>query len=319
MPVYNAERFLEASIQSVLNQSFTDFEVILSDNASNDRTPEICAQYVAQDRRVRYYRADYNRGAGWNHKRVLELATGQYFKWQAHDDICAPSMMEKCIAALEADKHCVLAHARTTYIDECGKIIGNYNLDLRTDSKDVAVRFSDLVMSYHECYEIFGVIRRSVLERTGPQPSIVHGDGHLLAHLALYGPYRKIPEALFYNREHSARSSRTLPSRLRGHRLRLTRHVQDLPSAEWWDATRARRITYPQWQQANEYLRMVRCAPLAPQDRKRCYRVVLRWMLRDRRRFVKDLLIAADQVLYNLQSSKGGKRMLGNAEGGEML
>ena len=78
--VYNGERFLEEALQSIVNQTFTDFELIIFDNASTDRTGEITLAYAKRDDRIRYYRSDKNMGAGWNARRVYELATGKYFK-----------------------------------------------------------------------------------------------------------------------------------------------------------------------------------------------------------------------------------------------
>ena len=75
--VYNGERFMEETLNSILNQTFTDFELIISDNASTDRTGEISQAYARRDRRIRYYRSEKNMGAGWNVRRVYELATGK--------------------------------------------------------------------------------------------------------------------------------------------------------------------------------------------------------------------------------------------------
>ena len=75
--VYNGERFLEESLNSILKQTFTDFELIISDNASTDRTGDIAREYAQRDNRIRYYRAEKNMGAGWNARRVYELATGK--------------------------------------------------------------------------------------------------------------------------------------------------------------------------------------------------------------------------------------------------
>ena len=80
LAVYNGENYLGEAIDSILNQTFTDFELIISDNASTDRTAEICQDYANRDPRIRYVCADRNRGAAWNQSRVMELAGGKYFK-----------------------------------------------------------------------------------------------------------------------------------------------------------------------------------------------------------------------------------------------
>lgn len=80
LPVYNGEQYLAKALDSLLAQTFTDFEVIISDNASTDRTSEICAAYLERDPRIRYYRNQQNIGAAPNFNRTFELATGMYFK-----------------------------------------------------------------------------------------------------------------------------------------------------------------------------------------------------------------------------------------------
>jgi glycosyltransferase involved in cell wall biosynthesis len=113
MPVYNADRFLAKALDSFLGQTFKDFELLISDNASTDRTEEICREYAARDHRIRYFRNPQNMGAGWNFRRVYSLANEKYYKYAAHDDFIEPTFLEECTAALEADPGLVLAHART--------------------------------------------------------------------------------------------------------------------------------------------------------------------------------------------------------------
>ena len=81
LPVYNGEKYLEQALISILSQTYTDFELIISDNASTDRTQAICREYAAKDPRIRYYCNEENLGAAPNHNRVFELASGEYFKW----------------------------------------------------------------------------------------------------------------------------------------------------------------------------------------------------------------------------------------------
>lgn len=300
VPVYNGGRFLSQCLESLLGQEFGDFELIISDNASTDDTFDICRGLAARDHRIRLYREIKNRGGGWNHNRVLELASAPYFKWASHDDVCERSLIAKCVRALDSNSTAVLAHPLTAIIDDSGQFVEKYALPLRTAAPEVSIRFHDLVMAYHQCYQIYGVIRRSALEKTGPMGNFVNGDGVLLANLALYGTFETIPEYLFFSRRHSGQSSQTLPTRLKSRKLRLTRRVNGMPATEWWNPDRRRSLTFPQWRQLIEYSRMVDRAPLPPEERARCRAVIQRWVLRDRRRYVKDIVIAADQLLCNL-------------------
>jgi glycosyltransferase involved in cell wall biosynthesis len=112
LPVYNGENYLAETLDSILAQTFTDFEVIISDNASTDRTETICRQYAAQDRRIRYLRNTSNLGAAKNYNRVFELSQGEYFKWNGHDDPLAPVFLERCVAVLDRHPGVVLCFAR---------------------------------------------------------------------------------------------------------------------------------------------------------------------------------------------------------------
>ena len=93
MPVYNGEKYLEEAIQSILAQTYSDFELVISDNASTDKTQEICLEYAARDSRVRYHRNEKNLGAAPNYNRTFELSTGQYFKWADYDDLLAEEFL----------------------------------------------------------------------------------------------------------------------------------------------------------------------------------------------------------------------------------
>lgn len=86
MPVYNGEPFIREALDSLLDQTFTNFELIISDNASTDGTEAICREYASKDERIRYVRQTENRGALANFQFVLDEAVGEYFMWAAHDD-----------------------------------------------------------------------------------------------------------------------------------------------------------------------------------------------------------------------------------------
>ena len=202
MPVYNAERFLAKALDSILGQTFTDFELIISDNASIDRTEEICREFAGRDGRIRYFRNDKNMGAGWNFCRVYSLATGKYYKQAAHDDFLEPAFLDECIAALEADPGLMLAHTRTKMVSPAGDLLEYYEWPLRFDSPDPLVRWHDLLLSNHMCFQIFGVFRLDALRHWPPQGSYVNADGVLLAQVALLGRFWESDKALFISTRH---------------------------------------------------------------------------------------------------------------------
>jgi glycosyltransferase involved in cell wall biosynthesis len=302
--VYNAERFIQKALDSLLGQTFGDFELIISDNASSDRTGEICREYAARDPRIRYYRNPKNMGAGWNIRRVVELATGKYFKWAAGDDMLEPEFLSQCIRALEVDPGCVLAHAKTRIIDENGNFVENYHWPMKTESTNAVTRFREMLLNDHLCFQIFGVIRMDALRSVPPQGSYVNSDGVLLSQLSLIGRFWESPEPLFISTRHSGQSTRTIPVRVKQPRFRLTKRHGTLPSPEWWDPTKTRSITFPEFRQLREYFLSIGRAPLRSGEKLRCYLLLIPWIKKHFRRMMKDLVIAADLVLFNWQVRK---------------
>jgi glycosyltransferase involved in cell wall biosynthesis len=303
--VYNGERFIEETLHSILNQTFTNFELIISDNASTDRTGEIAKAYAERDDRIRYYRNEKNMGAGWNIRRVYELGTGKYFKQAAVDDLLEPDFLRRCVEILESDPDCVVAYAKTKEVDENGTFIKNYITPMKADSNDPVARFREILLVSSWCYQIFGVMRMSALRQIPPQGSYVNGDGVLLARMSLLGRFYEVPEYLFISRHHSGQSIKTLPARLqRPRRIRLTNRHPALPAPEWWDPAKTRALTFPEFRQLLEYFLSIYHARLGPGRKLRCYSMLLPWIKIHFWHMLKDLLIAADQVLYNLQVAK---------------
>jgi len=301
--VYNGELFLRQTLDSLLGQTFRDYELIISDNASDDATQQICESCAALDSRVRYYRNQTNMGAGWNIRRVLSLATGEYFKWAACDDLLHPEFLSRCVAALERDPGYVIAHSRTRIIDQDGNVIEDYDWSLDMESPDPVKSFREMLVNDHGCYQIFGVMRREALLRIPPQGSYVNSDGVLLARMAFLGRFYEDPEFLFTNRHHERRSSQTLPVRLKKRRFRLTNRFGTLPCPEWWDPQKARNIQFPEWRQLSEYYQSIVKAPIGIRGRIRTLALLAPWIAKHFRRLMKDILIAADQNLYNWQMS----------------
>jgi glycosyltransferase involved in cell wall biosynthesis len=317
--VYNGERYLEEALHSILNQTFTDFELIISDNASTDRTGAIAEAYARRDDRIRYHRNEKNMGAGFNARRVYELAIGKYFKWAAVDDLVEPDLLRRCVEVLESDPGCVVAYASTKEVDENGTFIKNYVTPMKADSADPVARFREMLLISSWCYQIYGVMRMSALRQIPPQGMYVNGDGVLLARLSLIGRFYEIPEHLFISRHHSAQSIRTLPVRLKqSGRFRLTNRYCVLPPPEWWNPAKTRALTFPEFRLLLEYFLSIYRSPLGAGQKLRCYSMLLPWIKIHSRHMLKDLLIAADQALYNLQvASKASSDFPKNTSRGE--
>jgi len=117
MPVRNGEKYLRQALNSLLAQDFTDFELIISDNASTDETWGICQQYAAKESRIRLYRNEEDLGPSYNLHRVLELSSGEYFMWGSHDDLWRPHFISELVGLLEETPSAVLAMCRAEKID----------------------------------------------------------------------------------------------------------------------------------------------------------------------------------------------------------
>ena len=268
--LYNRDRFLEAALDSFLNQTFKDFELIISDDCSTDRGEEICRRYAAQDSRIRYYRNQRKMGAGWNVRRVCELATGKYFMQAAHDGMVQPDFLSLCLDALEADDSLVLAHSLIRVIGEDGQLLENYDDQLRTSSLAPLVRARDLLLKSHRCHPISGLIRLDALHKLPPPGGHAYSDRVLLLQLGLLGRFYEVPEYLFISTRHSGQSVGTMPAR-----------------------TEARKIALPEWNVAKAFILSVTHSPLGLGQRLRCYGLIASWVFKYHRRIARELFIAS--------------------------
>jgi glycosyltransferase involved in cell wall biosynthesis len=293
LPVYNGENYLAQAIESILSQTYKDFELILSDNCSTDRTFAICNEYECLDSRVRYYRSGKNFGAAWNFNRVFELASGIYFKWMAHDDLVAPTFLEKCVTALEENHTSVIAYPLTSVIDSAGQVLEEYFHTLRTDSPLAYIRFRDLLFDSDQCYEIFGVIRSECLKRSGVMGNYGHADGVLLDHLSLMGTFHLVPERLSYSRRHSNQS---IMVHITGDRFgRPDYHAY----THWFDPSTKGKIIFPNWRILFENLYAIHRSGIPWVDVARCYFYLLKWVKRHRYYLIGDLSTAMARFRFS--------------------
>jgi glycosyltransferase involved in cell wall biosynthesis len=282
MPVYNAERYLEESLGSLLAQTFEDFELIISDNGSTDGTNELCRHYAAKDERIRYVRSRRNFGVIHNFNQTFRLSSGQYFKWAASDDICGPDYLRKAVQVLDEDPSVVLVWARTVGIDEQGNripgVMGVSDLNSRVSvySPDPVIRFRRLMR--HMWWvngPFYGVIRAETLEKTALHPVHMSGDQILLTELSLLGRFYEIPEEIFFSRVHAGKTSSV--STLRDRALVVEPVPEGRRTHGWWKLIRG----YPQ--RIAMYLSIISRAPITPGQKLSCYSEVARtlgWWLR---------------------------------------
>ncbi|WIM12346.1 glycosyltransferase family 2 protein [Enhydrobacter sp.] len=223
LPVYNGEKLLAQALDHLLAQTFTDFELVICDNASTDRTAQICREYAGRDARIRYVRNDRNIGANPNYNRTYELSAAPLFKWAAHDDLYQRTYLETCVRILADDPTVVLAHSGTTFIDDDGQAFafdsgtGTY-IDPETgarhmpdshtigDSAVAVERFRQVLFHARWGSHMYGVVRRQALARTQLLLNFASSDRAMLAELALLGRFRSVPERLYLRRIHAGSS-----------------------------------------------------------------------------------------------------------------
>jgi glycosyltransferase involved in cell wall biosynthesis len=260
VPVYNAENFLRKTLEGLLAQTFDDFEIIISDNASTDSTQAICEEFACLDSRISYFRYTENRGAAWNFNNTVHKARGRYFKWAAHDDLHKPEFMEKCIEALENQPNTVLAFARTVFIDADDQEIREYVYPVDLYETPAPVRFRHFVAGGHIVHEVFGVIRTEVLRQTDLIGGYLGSDLVLLGDLALRGAFYQVPEVLFLHREHDQRS------------MLKPQGADNM--TQWYDASKSGQFVMPYWKRAFMNFKTLFRVPMPLSQRLQC---LLEW------------------------------------------
>lgn len=199
MPVYNAAQDMMAAVEDFLSQTFTDFELVLSDNDSSDDTGALCEALARRDARVRYFRQEKNVGIVENQNTLFRLATGRYFKWASSNDRCDPTFVAKCIDVLERHDDVVLCYPRTLIIDGEDRVLEEFEDNLHLMQDESAERFiRTLALGLNNPFN--GVFRRQALLSGMPMGQDFGCDLTMLSKLALDGKIYELPEFLFRRR-----------------------------------------------------------------------------------------------------------------------
>ena len=265
LPVYNGERYLSKTLDSLLSQDFEDFELVISDNGSSDQTQAICRDFARRDHRIRYLRSDENLGATWNFRRVFEMSEGEFFKYAAYDDECYPTMVRRCMEVFRvSDPTVALVYTLSERIDENSRVIPQkrgFNWDrVATSAKTPHQRLAHIIWRALHGQAYYGVIRASFLRRARPFGCIT-ADWMLLAELGMMGKIIEVPEVLFRLRFHP------------GNTFNATSTPLDIlkwhnPAANGWEKLLPFRIAV-----ILEYLKTVFHAALSPYERMMCLAV----------------------------------------------
>jgi GT2 family glycosyltransferase len=265
LPVRNGERYVDEAVRSALAQGHGRLELVISDNASEDNTEEICRQFARVDARVRYYRQPQNVGLVTNFNNVLHLASGTYFKWMGDDDWLAPTYVARSMEILDADASLILVTTQQAHVDSDGAMeSASYDGTLMRSGGPVD-RLAEILRLVNESHllldPLYGMMRRARVLRV-PRPIMVFEDQVFAARLALAGPFGHLPEVLSYRR---SKPSGRMPAI-------------------------ARRLGVPPWQakvatalQCRELLRAVREAELRPDERRRANAGIAKMFMRRQR------------------------------------
>ncbi len=277
LPVFNGERYLDQTLQSILGQDYGDFELIVSDNASTDETIGIVERWAMTDPRVKLHRNRENLGGAANFNKVLELAEGDLFKWAGHDDLLAPEMLRRCFDAIEEEgSECVLVFPRTVEIDADGREISLVDSHLNLTQISSVRRYYRVARYVGKANVVFGLMRTQAIRSTRGLGSFPSADLVMIGELSLRGRFRQIDEPLFFRRVHEDAS------------WHATGKYEGF--AEWFDPRRRRTLVFPSWRLARELAWAPWLSDLPVHER--AYASVVggfTWLRRKRRRLFREV------------------------------
>jgi len=160
MPAYNAEKYISEAIESILNQTFSDFEFIIIDDCSSDKTWEIIQEYVKKDKRIVAINNKENLGIAGNRNKLKKLAKGEYIMWQDADDISMEDRMQRQVEVLDKDSSIGIVGGYLQFFDNTG------DLNIRKyDSKDGILRRN--IFRYSPVAQPASMIRKKFLDQIG--------------------------------------------------------------------------------------------------------------------------------------------------------
>lgn len=282
MPVFNSRRWIEEAVGSILAQTFSDFELIISDNASGDDTVAICERLAAQDRRIILLRNPTNLGANRNYLATLAAARGTYFKWASSNDFCAPAFLEHCVKALDADPEAVLVCPRTALFESSILQAEPYDRDTELLDANPGERFVRLFTSMALNNAMNGLMRRQALTSLASMGSFSGADIVYMAELALKGKFLVHPERLFFRR-----MSREAATKLKSPREAERHLVPDARGPLQWQS----------WRFHFGLLRAARSVPALSSDWFRVINHGLRALVWSRRALAGDAVNALRQAV----------------------
>ncbi len=218
VPVYNEGPYILQTLESVAAQTYSDFQVLIADNASTDETERICRDFCARDARFHYARHESNLGATANFKYCFDHSESELFMWLGGHDMLHPEFLQEACARMDADPSLSLVYSQTQWINEHNQVLGNTNGGNYVFQEPLTphARFIKMLNALDRCEAINQIIRRKFVDL--PFRPIVSADLVFLCHLAAHGPFARIERPLYIRREISKRTS-TMMERITGKRV----------------------------------------------------------------------------------------------------
>ena len=280
LPVYNAQKYLAAAIESHLSQSFGDFDLVISDNGSTDTTSEIYAAYANKDKRIKYLRSAENRGNRWNHRRVFDAidSPAQYFRWAGADDIMEPGLLQTMAEVLNTRPEVEAVVPDTKNIDDNGTIIGSMARTLDLQSSDVFERARDILMANYQHVIAYGLLRASTLRLMRTRPDYPGWDAIFAWELVLRGKMVQSAGPALLRRFHAGSISR----------VKTAKEIR-----KWVEPNSKAGMNFPHWTWAYERARVVIACPLSTRDRLRIGTFLARYTMWQRGQLINDVTQAA--------------------------
>ena len=207
LPVYNGERYLAKTIESLIAQDYPNLEIIIADNASEDGTADICRAYAARDPRITYLRNATNIGPMKNGCRLFDEASGEFIMFAADHDLWAPNFVSTLLPELLRDESVVLAYFRTVLIDEQDRVTEILPDRLETRGLGVCQRFHKIMWEFAWGNMVYGLFRTEVYRQVWKPYEIISPDHLLMASLSLHGQIVQVDEPLFFRRTNRPRES----------------------------------------------------------------------------------------------------------------
>ncbi|MCK5033130.1 MAG: glycosyltransferase family 2 protein [Calditrichia bacterium] len=200
IPVFNEDKYLDQTLESLFKQDYPNFEIIISDNASTDNTGKITEKYrKLYPEILKYYRNDKNIGSILNFSRVLEVASGEFFMWAGSHDLLSHCYISESVKVLESNLNVVSIYPRTIWIDQNDNVLNTFSGFVDTRGQNVICRFNQILWANQ--HAIYGLMRSSILKQTRGLKQITASGAILLAELALLGDFAFVQEAIWYRRE----------------------------------------------------------------------------------------------------------------------